>query len=80
MGIMPIIRADTGGGQWVYIYPHCPSALSDNVNGQGGHFVRLKLKSDDFPQKVSAISRSKCVFPQSIMSKVSALLCGGSKR
>ena len=44
MGIMPIIRADirgrTGG---YYISPHCPSALSDNANGQGGQSVRLKL-------------------------------------
>ena len=44
MGIMPIVRADirgrTGG---YYISPHCPSALSDNANGQGGQSVRFKL-------------------------------------
>ncbi len=34
------IRGRTGG---YYISPHCPSALSDNANGQGGQSVRLKL-------------------------------------
>ena len=70
MGIMPTIGADNGGRTGVYyIYPPCPSALSDNVNGQGGHFVRLKLKSDDFPQKVSGISRSKCCMTRATLAK-----------
>jgi len=42
VGIMPIIRADIRGRTGVYyIYPHCPSALSDNANGQGGQSVRF---------------------------------------
>jgi len=40
---MPTIGADNGGRTGVYyIYPPCPSALSDNVNGQGGQSVRLQ--------------------------------------
>ena len=43
MGIILEMRVDirgrTGG---YYISPHCPSALSDNANGQGGQSVRLK--------------------------------------
>lgn len=36
------MRADIRGRTGVYyIYPHCPSALSDNVNGQGGQSVRF---------------------------------------
>jgi hypothetical protein len=42
MGIKLRIKADTGGRTGVYyIYPYCPSALSDKVDGQGGQSVRF---------------------------------------
>ena len=42
MGIMPIIKKRTRGRtRDYYIVPPCPSALSDNVDGQGGQSVRF---------------------------------------
>ena len=42
MGIIPIVIVDIRGRTvGYYISPHCPSALSDNVGGQGGQSVRL---------------------------------------
>lgn len=42
MGISFIKGADIQGRtRGYYISPHCPSVPLDNVDGQGGHFVRL---------------------------------------
>ena len=43
MGIILEMKADIRGrtGEY-YILPPCPSALSDNANGQGGQSVRFK--------------------------------------
>lgn len=43
MGIILKMKTDIRGRTGGYIIsPHCPSALSDNVNGQGGQSVRFK--------------------------------------
>jgi len=53
---MPIKRADIRGrtGDY-YIVPHCPSALLDNVYGQGGQSVRF-LENNAFSDAKLAVS------------------------
>jgi len=48
MGTSFIKETDIQGrtGEY-YIFPHCPSALLDNVDGQGGQSVRLSLLNNE---------------------------------
>jgi len=39
--MLKIGRADTGEDRGILHIPPCPSAPSDNVHGQGGHFIRF---------------------------------------